>query len=229
MKIDELIKECKSNLFQIENFEPDPYYVKYFLKLFLKYASKICDAVFEEKSNEFGLFGVDTKNKFRYQAVSKQDKKAIKFSDWFDKKFHDEHQSVYPDFMLNLIKLQEKGKEIPRIQIMLRPKEQYVNDIYQEILPKMINGKLQSKEELFVEIKRNASIFLEIVNHKRKLNNQSKINEKQIMTVTCMKFNEENFEIIHACKTYLTVLNRIIIESEKEKNIIIKSNLTDII
>ena len=64
---------------------------------------------------------------------------------------------------------QKKLNKLPTIKIMIRAKQRCSKDVNQEIVVKLTNGKLRSKEELNVEIKKNLPIFLEIINNKRKL------------------------------------------------------------
>ena len=65
---------------------------------------------------------------------------------------------------------------------MLRPKERFKDDIFQEINPRLSNGKLSSKDELKIEINQdNYQSILEIINHKRKQKNEPKVGKDQII------------------------------------------------
>lgn len=219
MSAEEKIKECEFNLNQIKHFDPDPYYINHFFTLFIKSVNQIYDQIFKEANNDFGLFVLDNCNKenFLQKALVKNDQKAIEFVKWFEKKIETEHESPYPNFITYVSNYQKKFNKLPKIKIMIRAKERFQNDINQEIKVNLTNGRLRSKEELDIEIKRNMPIFLEVINHKRSSNNEPKINQKQITTSTFMQNNEnENFEIVYASEIYIPVLKRILKESREK-------------
>ena len=97
---------------------------------------------------------------------------------------------------------------------MIRAKDRYENDMYQEIKVKLSNGKLSSKEELKIEISRQLPVFLEVINHKRNEKNEPKVKDNQIVASTFMGITEdENFEIFYSAEIYIPVLKRLIEES----------------
>ena len=219
MNAEEKIEECIFNLNQIKYFDPDPFYVNYFFSLFIKSVKQVYDGIFKEANNDFGLFVLMdcNKEKFLKKALIKQDKKALQFVDWFEKKIEIEHKSSYPKFIKDVIDFQKKFNRLPKIKIMIRAKQRYSKDVNQEIVVKLTNGKLSSKEELNVEIKKNLPIFLEIINNKRKLNNEPKVNQKQAIASTFMKINEnEEYEISYASEIYIPILKRFVSDSRQK-------------
>ena len=221
MNIEEKIDECEFYLNQIKHFEPDPYYVNYFFKLFIKSADKVYDKIFEEADTEFGLFvlGNCDKKKFYEKALLKKDEKALEFVNWFENKIKNEHKPQVPNFMKKVIKFQNKNRKLPKIKIMIRAKERYPKDINQEILIDLVNGKLKSREELEIEIKRQIPMFLEIINKKRSSCSEPKVNQKQVTASTFMQIKEnEEYDIVNACEIYISVLKRILIETREEIN-----------
>ena len=64
---------------------------------------------------------------------------------------------------------------LPKIKIMIRAIERYKNDFNQEIKIDLRNGKIISKEQLDIEIKRQTPIFLETINAKRKEKDEPKV------------------------------------------------------
>ena len=219
MNIEEKIEECEFYLNQIKHFEPDPFYVNYFFQLFIKCINQIYDKIFEEASIDFGLFILKDCNKERFfkKALIKKDKKALEFVDWFEKKFEDEHKTPYPNFIKEVTEFQKKSDKLPKIKIMLRAKERYFKDINQEILVNLTDNKLRSKEELEIEIKRNIQVFLEILNNKRILNNEPKVNQKQVIASTFIQIREnESYEIAYASEVYISVLKRFLTESREK-------------
>ena len=113
--------------------------------------------------------------------------------------------------------LKKQEKQFPKLKIMLRPKERFKDDIFQEINPRLSNGKLSSKEELGIEITRQLSVYFEIINHKRKHQNEPKVGKEQIVpSIFLMLDGEENIEIAYAVEIYMPVINRLIEESRKK-------------
>lgn len=219
MNIEEKIEECKFNLNQIKYFEPDPFYVNYFFNLFLKSVKQVYNGIFEEANNDFGLFVLMdcNKNKFLRKALIKKDEKALMFVDWFEKIIENEHNSTYPKFIKHVIDFQKNNNKLPKIKIMIRAKQRYSKDINQDIVPKLVNDKLRSKEELNIEIKKNLPVFLEIINNKRKLNHEPKVNPKQVIASTFMQINEsKEYEIAYASEIYIPILKRLVIDSRQK-------------
>ena len=119
--------------------------------------------------------------------------------------------------MKKLCILKKQGKQLPKLKIMLRPKERFKDDIFQEINPRLSNGKLSSKDELKIEISRQLSVYNEIINHKRKQKNEPKVGKEQISPSAFMMLNEhKDIEISYAVEIYMPVINRLIDESRKK-------------
>ena len=216
MNVEDTIEECKLNLNQIRYFDPDPFYVNYFFNLFIKSVNQVYEKIFEEANVDFGLFVLMgcNKEKFLKKAFIKKDKKALQFVDWFEKKFASLHSSPYPKFIKDVMDFQKKNSKLPKVKIMIRAKQRYSKDVNQEIITKLSNSKLKSKEELEIEIKKNLPIFLEVINNKRKSNNEPKINHNQVIASTFMKINEnEEYEIVYASEIYIPILKRFVDDS----------------
>ena len=220
MDIEEKIEECEFYLNQIKHFEPDPYYVNYFFKLFITSASNVYEKIFEEADMEFGLFilGYCNKEKFYEKALLKNDAKALEFVNWFENKIKNEHKPQVPNVMEKIMNIHNKDRKLPRVKIMIRPKELYYKDINQEISVDLVNGRLRSREELAVEIKRQIPLFLEIINKKRSSCSEPKVNQKQVTVSTFIQIEDEEFDIVNACEIYISVLKRILIETREKIN-----------
>jgi len=156
MDCKEKIDECESILKQMIQFEPDPYYIKYFFNSYLCSVNKVYSAIFEEANRDFGLFisGKYTREAFLEKAKVKDDQKVMDFLSWYDKKFEEKHKNPYPNFIKKSCKVQNEHKKLPKVKIMIRAKERFVGDPNQEILVYLKNKKLSSVEELQIEIKR---------------------------------------------------------------------------
>ena len=85
MNIEEKIKNCEIYLKQIKRYDPDPHYVDYFLNKYIISIERIKNQIFEEANTDFGLFISDnvSEQKFYEKAKLKNDKNAIKFSEWY--------------------------------------------------------------------------------------------------------------------------------------------------
>lgn len=219
MNIEEKIKDCEYFLKQINHFNPDPYYVDYFFRSYLQSVSYVYDGIFEEANRDFGLFvsGKCTKKKFENKAIEKNDKLAMKFLSWFEKNYENEHNSSYPNFIQEIISFFKDYNSLPKTVIKIQADHKCKDDVFQLIQVGLTNGKIRSKEELRNEINRQTPVFLEVINQKRKNNNEPKVNKNQIIASTYLEMkNYEDFEIEYSCEIYLPVLKRFLDESRNE-------------
>ncbi len=219
MDIEETIKECEICLKQIKQHEPDPFYVNYFFERYVNLRDKAINGIFEEANRDFGLFLTVkiTEKSFEEKAKSKDDKDAIIFSKWFQEKYIQEHGSQYPNFIDEISNFKNKFKKMPDLKIMIRARERYRDDISCEIKIQLKQEKLRSKAELDIEIKRQAPMFLEVVNHKRKERNEPKVEGNQIVASTFMDIgNHKDVEIVYAAEIYIPLIIRLVEESRKK-------------
>jgi hypothetical protein len=99
----------------------------------------------------------------------------------------------------------------------IQANQRYKDDVFQSIQVGLTKGKIRSKEELQIEIKRQMPVFLEIINQKRKNKNEPKVHENQVIATTFLEMkNHGDIEIPYVCEIYLPVLKRILDESRKE-------------
>lgn len=219
MNIEEEVEKCEISLKQIKQYDPDPFYVGYFFNRYIGLRNNVITGIFEEADRDFGLFLSDeiTEKNFYEKAKLKNDKNAIKFSEWFRSKYAEEHDNAYPNFMNDICNFRNKFKKIPDVRIMIRASNRYKDDINQEIKVPLSNEKLRSKDELEIEIKRQLPIFLEVVNHKRREKNEPRVEENQVTaSAFCDSENYENIEIVHAAEIYIPVMKRLVEESRKK-------------
>ncbi len=216
MSIEEAIGKCEITLKQIKQYDPDPFYVDHFFNQYIISIKDIITGIFEEANRDFGLFvskKVSEKNFFE-KAKMKNDVKAIEFSEWYSTKFIEEHKNPYPDFINEVYYYKNRFKKLPEIKIMIRASDRYKDDINQQIIVKLSNMKLRSRDELDVEIKRQLPIFLEIINDKRKKNSEPKVDENKIIASAFMDAgNYRDIEIAYAAEIYIPVLKRLVEES----------------
>ncbi|HJM00670.1 MAG TPA: hypothetical protein QF456_01275 [Nitrosopumilus sp.] len=219
MNIEEEIKNCEIYSKQIKQYDPDPFYVGYFFIKYINCVNNIINGIFEEANVDFGLFITEkiTRKKFNKKANVKKDENAIKFSKWFEIKFEKEHKNPYPDFMNRICKFKNKNHILPEIKIMIRATERYKNDFNQEIKIDLKNGKIISKEQLDIEIKRQTPIFLETINTKRNEKNEPKVKNKKIISSAFLTLEEDlNVEIMYLCQIYTPVIRRLVEESRNK-------------
>ncbi|WP_316507006.1 hypothetical protein [Nitrosopumilus sp.] len=106
---------------------------------------------------------------------------------------------------------------MPGIKIMIRASDRYKDDINQQIQVKLRNKKLASKEKLAIEIRKQIPVFLELINHKRDIKNESKVKDDQIVASAFLDIGEyKNVEIVYATELYLKVLKRLVEESRNK-------------
>lgn len=219
MNIDGKIKDCEFYLKQIIRFNPDPYFVGYFFKAYIQSVIDCYDEIFREANIDFGLFisGKCTQEEFERKSVEKNDEKAMKFLSWFKDNYEKEHTSPIPSFIKKTIYFFKKNNHLPKISIKIGAAKRYKNDIFQTIQVGLTEGKIRSKEELQFEIKRQTPLFLEIINQKRKNNDESKVSENQVIASSFLDMKDyDGMEISHACEIYLPVLKRFLDESREK-------------
>ena len=219
MNVEEEIENCEIYLKQINQYDPDPYYVNYFFAKFIDSVNDAFDMIFEEANRDFGLFisGKISQKKIYEKAKIKNDQNAIKFSEWYLMKFTEEHENPYPNAIKKICQLKKKSGKLPEIKIMIRASDRYKDDINQQIKVSLSNEKLRSKKELDIEIKRQLPIFLEIINYKRSKKNEPKVEENHAIASGFMDIEEhENIEIAYASEIYIPVMKRLVEESRKK-------------
>jgi len=216
MNIEEELTNCEIYSKQIKQYDPDPFYVNYFFTKYINSINNIINGIFEEANMDFGLFISEkiTQRKFNEKANIKKDENALKFSKWFSKKNKKEHENPYPNHMNKIRLFKNENESLPKIKIMIRATERYKNDVYQEIKIDLKNGKIISREQLDIEIKRQIPIFLEIINAKRNQNDEAKVTNKKIISSAFVNLEKNNnIEIMYLCQIYTPVIKRLVDES----------------
>ena len=218
MNVEGKIKDCEYNLKQIKHFDPDPYYINYFFKEYLQSVMNVYDEILEEADRDFGLFvsGKCTREKFEKKALEKNDQLALRFLSWFNENYENEHNSSYPSFIKKINCFFKEYNHLPDITIKIRANPIYKDDDVLAIQVGLKKGKIRSKEELQVEIKRQMPLFLEIINQKRKKKNEPKVSKNQIIASAYLEIKNHEVEISRACEIYLLVMKRFLDESRKE-------------
>ena len=67
--IEQEFENCRSTIKQMKQYEPDPYYISYFLKIYSNSINKIFSGIFEEAISDFGLY---ISEKINQQTFEKQ-------------------------------------------------------------------------------------------------------------------------------------------------------------
>jgi hypothetical protein len=216
MNIEEEIKNCGIYSKQIKQYDPDPFYVNYFFSKYINSINNIINGIFEEANIDFGLFIKEkiSQKEFHEIANMKKDVNALKFSEWFSIKYKKEHENPYPNSMNKICQFKNENESLPKIKIMIRAIERYKNDFNQEIKIDLRNGKIISKEQLDIEIKRQTPIFLETINAKRKEKDEPKVTNKKIISSAFVNLEKDkDVEIMYLCQIYTPVIKRLIDES----------------
>ena len=215
MNIEEEIKNCGIYLKQIKQYDPDPFYVDYFFNQYINSINNIINGIFEEANTDFGLFVTEkiTQKKFLEKATAKKDSNAIKFSKWFSSKYDNEHKNSYPSVMDKICQIKNKNQTLPQIKIMIRVTDRCKDDFNQEIKIKLKNGKIISREELDIEIKRQTPRFLEMINAKRQKEEEPSIKGNKIVASAFLDIEKSNVEIMYVSQIYISVIRRLVDES----------------
>ena len=216
MNIEEEIKNCGIYSKQIKQYDTDPFYVNYFFNKYINSINNIINGIFEEGNIDFGLFIKEkiSQKEFHEKANIKKDVNALKFSEWFSIKYKKEHENPYPNSMNKICQFKNENESLPKIKIMIRATERYKNDFNQEIKINLRNGKIISKEQLDIEIKRQTPIFLETINAKRNEKDEPKVTNKKIISSAFVNLEKDNdVEIMYLCQIYTPVIRRLIDES----------------
>jgi len=216
MNVEEEIKKCEGYLKQIKQYDPDPFYVDYFFNKYINSINNIINGIFEEANIDFGLFIKEkvSQKEFHKIANIKKDANALKFSEWFSIKYKKEHENPYPNSMNKICQFKNENESLPKIKIMIRAIERYKNDFNQEIKINLRNGKIISKEQLDIEIKRQTPIFLETINAKRNEKDEPKVTNKKIISSAFVNLEKDkDVEIMYLCQIYTPVIKRLIDES----------------
>ena len=219
MNIEEEIKKCGIYSKQIKQYDPDPFYVDYFFGKYINSINNIINGIFEEANTDFGLFVKKkvSQKEFYEKANTKKDINALKFSEWFSIKDKKEHENPYPNSMNKICQFKNENESLPEIKIMIRAIDRYKNDFNQEIKIDLKNGKIISKEQLNIEIKRQTPIFLETINAKRNEKNEPKVTKKKIIASAFVNIEKDcNVEIMYLCQIYTPVIRRLIDESREK-------------
>ena len=198
----------------MKQYEPDPFYINFFLNQYINSINKIFSGIFEEADKDFGLFisGVVSEKKFEEKNRRKKDKKVKEFLDWYKLQHKKEYGKSSSKFVKKIIQLNQTKKKLT-IKVMIRSKQRLLNDIFQEIKINLRNGKLNSKEELKLEIKKQIPGFLERLNIKRKENREPILKKNQIVASTFVEIEGRDFEIIYFSEMYLKTVKRILNDS----------------
>ena len=216
MNIEEEIKKCEIYSKQIKQYDPDPFYVNYFFNKYINSINDIINGIFEEANIDFGLFIKEkiSQKEFHEKANIKKDVNALKFSEWFSIKYKKEHENPYPNSMNKICQFKNENESLSKIKIMIRATERYKNDFNQEIKIDLRNGKIISKEQLDIEIKRQIPIFLKTINAKRNEKDEPKVTKKKIIASAFVNLEKDNdVEIMYLCQIYTPVIRRLIDES----------------
>ena len=216
MNIEEEIKKCEIYSKQIKQYDPDPFYVNYFFNKYINSINNIINGIFEEANIDFGLFIKEkiSQKEFHEKANIKKDVNALKFSEWFSIKYKKEHENPYPNFMNEICQFKNKNETLPEIKIRIRATERYKNDFNQEIKIGLKNGKIISKDQLDIEIKRQTQMFLKIINIKRNEKEEPKVTKEKITSSAFVNLEkDQNIEIMYLCQIYMPVIRRLIDET----------------
>ena len=217
INIEQELENCRDTIKQMKKYEPDPYYINYFLSTYIDSTNKIFSGIFEEAATGFGLFisGKINQQTFEENNQIKKDKVINEFLDWYKLQHRNVDGKLSSKFFKEITRLNQTKKAL-KIKIMIRAKQRLLDDIFQEIKIILKNDKLISKEELRLEILKQSPLFLESINSKRKQNREPLVKKNQIIANTFVEIDERDFEIIYCSENYLKTTTKIVQDSRKK-------------
>lgn len=213
-----MIRDCEVYLSKIKQYDPDPYYVDYFFRKYINSVINTYNEILEKANKDFGLFISQniSKENFYEKAKKKNDQNALKFVEWYSKKYLEEHEKPYPEMIGKLIKNYMNTKLL-KIKIMIRAVNRHKEDIHLEINPGLNKGKLRSKEELKIQTKRQIPIFLQRINYKRIQNYEPIVKGDQTTVSAFVEIDDyRDIEIAYVAEIYIQVMRRLVNESERK-------------
>ena len=213
-----MIKDCEIYLSKIKQYDPDPFYVDYFFRKYISSVANTYNEILEKANKDFGLFILEnvSKENFYEKAKKKNDKNALKFVEWYSKKYIEEHKKPYPKIIGKLIQKYVDAKSL-KIKIMIRAIDRYKEDIHLEINPGLNQGKLRSKEELKMQTRRQIPIFLQRINYKRIHNYEPIVKEDQTKVSAFVEIDGcSDTEVAYVAEIYIQVMRRLVDESERK-------------
>lgn len=214
MNVEEILRRCTAQVGQIARFDPEPYYVRHAFQSYLDMINAVYAGILEEADRDFGLFAArHTVEGLRERCNQKNDAAAAEFVSWYEELLAGEHKSHYPAFMRSMTVWYGLGRTLPDAKIMLRAEDRHTHDIHLDLPSMPRNGKIP-REQLQVEINRQAPTFLMLINRKRSANGEPAVPRHGIVASAFFE-GFEDFEISHASEVYVPVMRRIISDARE--------------
>ena len=176
--------------------DPDPYYIRYYLVKYMDAADAAIGRIFASAGSSFGVMmrgRAKTRDEYVHCLWQREksngssqgtDMLAREFLRWYDAQHAGAWHEGTPAQMMGIVlDARHATGSMPGIKIMIRAKERHKGDPIYEINTRglLSGGKLLSRQELEMRVKRRMPAFLEIINHKRSQNGEPAVKTGDVM------------------------------------------------
>ncbi|MCE2498886.1 MAG: hypothetical protein J4F28_07890 [Nitrosopumilaceae archaeon] len=221
------VQECRMRARQIRLHNPDPYYTGHHFEQYLRAANAAVDGIFHTAGIDFGLLPCMGKPATRdsFEAAirerGRRDALASEFLEWYDAQHSGPwHSAVYTRAVGAARRTVRTHGRAPGVRIMISASDGYADDPSYEVDTAGLTsrGRLRSRDELSVEVRRRLPAFLDMVNDKRRRSGEPAASAKDVgafcFAVVRHGGKTHAVDMARAADVYVQALQRMISESE---------------
>lgn len=223
------MQECRMRARQIRLHDPDPYYAGHHFGQYLRAANAAVDGIFHTAGTDFGLLSCMGKYAARgsfeaaIRARGGRDAAASEFLGWFDAQDSGPwHSAAYTRVVGAARRMVRTHGRAPEVRVMISISDGYADDPSYEVDTAGLTsrgGRLRSRDELSVEVRRRLPAFLDMVNDKRRRSGEPAASAGDV-GASCFAVvrhdggRTHTAEMARAADVYVQTLQRMISESE---------------
>ena len=222
------MQECRMRARQIRLHNPDPYYAGRHFEQYLRAANAAVDGIFHTAGIDFGLLPCRGTPAARdsFEAAIRgrggRDASASEFLEWFDARHSGTwHSAVYTRAVGAARRMVRAHGRAPGVRILIGVSDGYADDPSYEVDTAGLTyrGRLRSRDELSVEVRRRLPAFLDLANDTRRRSGEPAVSAKDVgafcFAVVRHEGGETNtVEMAREADVYVQALQRMISESE---------------
>lgn len=222
------VRECLMRARQIRLHDPDPYYAGHHFEQYLRAANAAVDGIFRTAGTDFGLLPCMGKHAARdsfeaaIRARGERDASASEFLEWYDAQDSGPwHSAVYTRAVGAARRMVRIRGRAPGVRVMIGVSDGYADDPSYEVDTAGLTsrgGRLRSRDELSVEVRRRLPAFLEMVNDKRRRSGEPGASAGKVVAFcfAVVRHGGETHAVgmARAADVYVQTLQRMISESE---------------
>lgn len=221
------VQECRMRARQIRLHNPDPHYTGHHFEQYLRAANAAVDGIFHTAGIDFGLLACmgkpATRDSFEYaiRERGRRDALASEFLKWYDAQHSGPwHSAVYTRAVGAARHMIRTHGRAPGVRIMISVSDGYADDPSYEVDTAGLTsrGRLRSRDEMSVEVRRRLPAFLDMVNDKRRRRGEPAASAGNVgafcFAVVRHGGKTHAVEMARAADVYVQALQRMISESE---------------